>query len=108
MKNTDSRRKAVYYFGANKVKDMFLLDLMRRFQDELADFRFVPSVSRPDDNEKWDGQTGLVTEVMKRDFKNAAGHEAYLCGSPGMVEAAAKVLVELGLNEDKIFYDKFE
>ena len=107
MKNTGSRRKATYYFGAKIVKELFLIDLMREFEKELADFKFVPVVARPEDGEKWDGEKGLVTEVVRRNLKNASECEAYLCGSPGMVDAAEKVLIELGMKEDKIFYDKF-
>ena len=107
MKNTNNKRKAVYYFGANKVKDLFLTDLMKQFQNELPDFSFVPAVSSPDPDEKWDGEKGLITEVVKRNVKDAARYEAYLCGSPGMIDAAIKVLIELGMAEDRIFYDKF-
>ena len=108
MKNTANKRNTVYYFGANRVKELFLLDLMRQFEKELADFHFIPSVSSPKPDEKWDGQIGRVTEVVERNLKNASQCEGYLCGSPGMVDAAEKVLVELGMREDKIFYDKFE
>lgn len=108
MKNTANKRKAVYYFGANKVRDLCCLDLMHQFESELADFRFVPIVAAPDAEETWDGQKGLVTEAVKRNLKNASRCEAYLCGSPGMIDAAIKVLKEIGLGEDKIFYDKFE
>jgi Na+-transporting NADH:ubiquinone oxidoreductase subunit F len=107
MKNTNSKRKATYYFGANTVKDLFLVESMRTFEAELSDFRFVPAVATPQPDGKWQGQVGLVTEVMKRDLKNAAQAEGYLCGSPGMIDAAIKALVELGMAEDKIFYDKF-
>jgi len=108
MKNTGNKRKAVYYFGANKVKDLFHLELMHQFESQLADFRFVPTVAAPDAPETWDGQKGLVTEAVKRDLKNASECEAYLCGSPGMVDAGIKVLKELGMPENRIFYDKFE
>jgi len=107
MKNEGIKRKATYYFGANTVKDMFMVELMRAFEKELYDFRFVPSVARPQENEKWDGEVGLVTEVVQRDLKNAAECEAYLCGSPGMIDAAIKVLTEMGMSQEKIFYDKF-
>ena len=107
MKNTANKRNTVYYFGANRVKELFLLDLMRQFEKELADFHFIPAVSSPKPDEKWDGQIGRVTEVVERNLKNASQCEGYLCGSPGMVDAAEKVLVELGMREDKIFYDKF-
>jgi len=108
MKNTGNKRKTTYYFGANNVKELFHLELMRQFESELADFRFVPTVAAPDAGETWDGQKGLVTETVKRDLKNAPECEAYLCGSPGMIDAGIKVLKELGMTEDRIFYDKFE
>ena len=57
--------------------------------------------------EKWDGETGLVTQAVERNVKNAGGCEGYLCGSPGMIDAAIKVLKNLGMSEDKIYYDKF-
>ncbi len=34
-------------------------------------------------------------------------HEAYLCGSPGMIDASIGVLRARGLPEALIFYDKF-
>jgi Na+-transporting NADH:ubiquinone oxidoreductase subunit F len=108
MKNTASRRKATFYFGANTVKDMFMVDRMKAFESELADFRFVPAVAAPLPEEHWQGQQGLVTEVLRRDSKEADRAEGYLCGSPGMIDAATKVLTELGMSEEKIFYDKFE
>ncbi|MHC4365046.1 MAG: FAD-binding oxidoreductase [Planctomycetota bacterium] len=108
MKNTQCRRKATYYFGANKVSELFLLDEMRQFESELADFHFVPVVAVPEDGQNWKGQVGLVTEAVQRSLENAAECEAYLCGSPGMIDAAITVLKDLGTSEERIFYDKFE
>ena len=107
MKNTASKRQATYYFGANKVKELFHTDLMRQFESDLDAFHYVPVVASPDEGESWDGETGLVTQAVQRDVKNGSECEAYLCGSPGMIDASIKVLKELGLTEDKIFYDKF-
>ena len=108
MLSTDNKRKATYYFGANKVSEVFLLDEMKEFESALADFRFVPVVAAPQGGEDWSGETGLVTEAVQRDLKNASEYEAYLCGSPGMIDASIKVLIELGMIEESIFYDKFE
>ena len=108
MKTTGNKRKAIYYFGANKVKELFLVDEMRMFEAELDDFQFVPIVAVPEEDESWSGQRGLVTEIVQRDLKNASECEAYLCGSPGMIDASIEVLLELGMSEEKIFYDKFE
>ncbi len=108
MKNTSNKRQATYYFGGNKVKDLCLMDLMRSFESNIPSFKFVPVVSAPAEGETWNGETGLVTEAVKRNVKNTSECEGYLCGSPGMIDAAIKVLVELGMDEKKIFYDKFE
>ncbi len=108
MKNTKNKRKATYYFGANKVNDLFLLDKMKEFESDLAGFKFVPVVANPQNNENWKGQTGLVTEAVQQTLKNASDCEAYLCGSPGMIDAAIKTLIELGMSEERIFFDKFD
>ena len=107
MRNTDNTRKTVYYFGANTVSELFMLDEMRQFENDLADFRFVPVVASPGGDEHWDGLTGLVTEAVESELKNASRCEAYLCGSPGMIKASGKVLGKLGVPEDKIYYDSF-
>jgi Na+-transporting NADH:ubiquinone oxidoreductase subunit F len=108
MKNTNNKRKATYYFGANKVEELFLTDLMRNFESDLPDFKFVPAAAAAEQGENWDGETGLVTQVVQKNLKNASEYEAYLCGSPGMIDAAIKVLTDLGMSEKQIFYDKFE
>lgn len=106
MKNTGNKRHAVYYFGANKVNELVCSELMKKFESDLPNFKFVPVVSNP--QEKWDGQRGLVTDAVKQNLKDAPQYEAYFCGSPGMIDALVKLFKEFGTGEDKIFYDKFE
>jgi Na+-transporting NADH:ubiquinone oxidoreductase subunit F len=108
MSNTGNKRKATYYFGANNVGELFLLDEMKLFEHELTNFTFVPVVVDRENGEKWEGEKGLVTEAVRRNVKNAPESEAYLCGSPGMIDASIAVLKELGMPEEAIFYDKFE
>lgn len=107
MKNTQNRREAVYYFGANVVKEMFMVEDMRGFESELPNFRFVPVIAKPEEGETWSGETGLVTQAVQRDVKDASLCEAYLCGSPGMIDASIKVLNDLGVTNDRVFFDKF-
>lgn len=107
MVNTNSAREAVFYFGANEVRDQFLEKEMEQFERDLPNFRFVPVVAKPAEEENWDGELGLVTEVVQQKVKNAPKAEAYLCGSPGMIDATTAVLTELGMPEANIFYDKF-
>jgi Na+-transporting NADH:ubiquinone oxidoreductase subunit F len=53
-------------------------------------------------------EIGLVTHAVERDLKNAPECEAYLCGSPGMIDASIDVLKRLGMSEEKMFFDRFE
>lgn len=107
MRNTNNQRKVTYYFGANTVADLFLTDEMKQFEKDLPNFKYVPVISKPGENENWQGETGLVTQAVERDVKNAADCEGYLCGSPGMIDASIVVLKKLGMSESKIYYDKF-
>ena len=108
MRNTNNEIKAVFFFGANVVKDLFYIDQMKEFEKHIKNFTFMPVVAAPAGSEKWDGETGLVTEALERNVKDASEYEGYLCGSPGMIDATVMVLKKLGMPEDKILFDKFE
>jgi Na+-transporting NADH:ubiquinone oxidoreductase subunit F len=107
MANTRSSRRVTLFFGANRPRDLYLLDEMRHFETALPHFRFVPVVIKGDDEQTWTGQTGFVTEAVFRAFQSLAGHEGYVCGPPAMIDAAVQVLAALGIPKDKIFYDRF-
>jgi Na+-transporting NADH:ubiquinone oxidoreductase subunit F len=107
MRNTGSSRRAEYFFGGNGVRDLCLAEQLAGFQKELAGFKFIPVVARPQPQDNWQGQTGLVTEAVRRSFEDLSGYEGYLCGSPGMIDASTKVFLELKMPQDKIYYDKF-
>ena len=104
-KNID--RKVSYFFGAVTRKDLFLVEEMEELQKKLPRFRFIPALSSPAEGDDWQGETGLITEVLARHLENAGNTEAYLCGSPGMIDACIEVLAKKGIPEELIFYDKF-
>lgn len=107
MERDGIQREATYYFGVNATEELFYEDEMARFEKVLAGYRFVPVVAGPDSAEHWKGETGLVTEAIARAGKDLTKHEAYLCGSPGMIDASIKVLTELGVLRERIFFDTF-
>ncbi len=107
MRNANSKRKANYFFGGNTTKDLCLREQMKQFEESLEGFTFTEVVANPEAGAGWSGEVGLVTEAVQRAYQDMSGHEGYLCGSPGMIDAAAKVFMDLGMSEDKIYYDKF-
>lgn len=102
-------RKVTYFFGAKTKDDLFFADRMKRYQEELPDFNFVPVLSEPKPNSDWKGETGLVTVPLEQYLKSidAGSAQAYLCGSPGMINACVKVFKNQGVSGDRIFFDPF-
>lgn len=100
-------RTAHYFFGARGKRDLFMVEKMRELEEQLPNFKFIPALSDPQPEDNWEGETGLVTEVLDTYIDSMEHTEAYLCGSPGMIDATVKVLKEKGLPDDLIYYDKF-
>lgn len=107
MRDRKLDRKTTYFFGARARRDLFLVEEMHALESVLPRFRFVPVLSEPAPDDDWEGETGLVTEAVERDIGDASEMEAYLCGSPLMIDACIKVLKDKGMPESQIFYDKF-
>ena len=100
-------RKATYYYGARRRHDLCFEDELRALEQTLSAFRYVPALSEPDPADDWDGEVGLITDVVQRHEKDLKNAHAYVCGPPPMVEAALPLLGLLGVPEKRIYYDKF-
>jgi len=100
-------RKATYFYGARTKRDLCFESELRDLEEKLPNFRYLPALSEPSDDDDWDGETGLITDVVKRHASNLTGAHAYVCGPPPMVEAAVPLLAALGVEEKRIYYDKF-
>jgi Na+-transporting NADH:ubiquinone oxidoreductase subunit F len=107
MAEKGNMRNVKYFFGARSRRDLFLLDEMAELEKKLPNFRFIPALSQPLPEDNWTGETGIITDVVSKYLPGGDNTEAYLCGSPGMIDACVKVLKEKGVPEDKIYYDKF-
>ena len=107
MREKKVNRPACYFFGALTQRDLFLTDRLYEFEKELPDFKFIPALSNEPPGTSWQGERGLITDVVARHWPDCRNCEAYLCGSPGMINACIKVLTERGMPENNIFFDKF-
>ena len=107
MLKKNIRRPAKFFFGARTRQDLFLLDEWADFERQAPWFRFIPVLSHEPADSPWPGERGMVTDAVARHLPDLTGQEAYLCGSPGMIDAAMAVLFARGMTPDRIFYDKF-
>jgi propane monooxygenase reductase component len=101
------QRKATFFYGARGQRDLCFEAELRALEDKLPGFRYLPALSEPGDDDDWAGETGLITDVVKRHAADLTGAHAYVCGPPPMVEAALPLLATLGVDSKRIYYDKF-
>jgi propane monooxygenase reductase subunit len=96
-------RKATYYYGARGKRDLCFESELRALAEAIPGFRYVPALSE----DEWEGETGLITNVVEAREGNLARAHAYICGPPPMVEAAVPLLTRLGVPEKHVYWDKF-
>ncbi len=96
-------RRATFFYGARRERDLCFRAELRSLAERLPGFRYIPALSEED----WPGETGLITDVVRRLAGDITGAHAYVCGPPPMVEAAVPLLQALGVAGKRIYYDKF-
>ncbi len=101
-------RKVTFYFGARTREDLFEMDTLERLQNEMPNFKLVSCLSKPTEKCNWTGDVGRVTDMLNKYLDDASGAEAYLCGSPVMIDSVTPILRAKGMKEENIMYDKFE
>jgi propane monooxygenase reductase subunit len=101
-----STRKTTFYYGARRRRDLCFEKELSELEAHLSDFHYVPALSEPDE-EAWEGEVGLITDVLRRHESDLSDVDCYVCGPPPMVEAAMETLSNLGASDKRIYYDKF-
>jgi NAD(P)H-flavin reductase/ferredoxin len=84
-----------FFYGARTEQDLFHLDEIRALP--LKDFVFTPVTER------------FVHEAVDEylQSREIAAPDIYMCGPPPMVEAAEEMLAGHGIDEQRIYVDKF-
>jgi Na+-transporting NADH:ubiquinone oxidoreductase subunit F len=107
LKELGMNREVKYFFGARAVRDLYFTEEFIELEKEFPNFKYIPALSEPLKEDNWKGPTGLITEVLDLMVDDLSNHEAYLCGSPGMIDACIKVLNKHNIKEKNVYYDKF-
>ncbi len=101
------RRPMLLYWGVRRLKDLYMMELAERWQQEHDNFKFVPVLSEHNPEDQWQGRSGLVHEAILSDFPDLSGYEVYVCGSVKMVDTAFPAFLGQGLSEEYCFSDAF-
>lgn len=107
IEGSNIERETILFFGAKNTEDLYYFDELKGLETRLHSFRFYPVLSRVGDNDNWDGERGRVTNLIEKYIKENAAFDVYLCGAPPMIDSCMKLLLEKGIPEDHIYFDKF-
>lgn len=108
LANHGIQRKATFFFGARTKSDLYYVDQFEAWEKTIPEFRFIPVLSRPTEEDRWQGEKGRVTDLIGKHLPDNPAVDVYICGAPPMVESCVALLSKKGVPEDRIFYDKFE
>ena len=93
-------------FGNKSTSDILLKEELETLsKSETLKFKPFFTIDTAEDN--WTGASGLITDVLDRMIGDLSEHEAYLCGSPGMINACIKVLNKHDIKKENVYYDSF-
>jgi ferredoxin--NADP+ reductase len=91
--------------GASRSWEFGYLEELQKFAREAPWFKYVPTISRPWDDDKWTGETGRVDDVLRKYtdmWDLGANAVAYLCGHPAMVEGSKGILKRIGFAKEEL------
>ncbi len=92
-------------YGANRPAEFFALDALDAYAARGLDLTAELCVVEGGDG--WDGHTGHVTTLLRRELLGSDGCDVYLCGPPPMIDAGAAWLAEAGVDPASIHSEKF-
>ena len=106
-----SQRKMSFWYGARRNVEVFYADEFSELARQHPNFSWTVALSDPDPALPASGPVGFVHEVVYRTClkDHPAPHdcEYYLCGPPMMIQAVMRMLDDLGVERDSIFFDDF-
>ena len=104
-------RKVSYWYGARSLREMFYDSQFKQIKEKFPNFSYHVALSDPLDEDKWDGYTGFIHQVLLDNYlekhEDPTEIEYYICGPPVMNTAAINMLHDLGVEDDMIDFDDF-
>jgi len=92
--------------GASRSWEFGYWEELRKFAFEAPWLTFVPTISRPWEDENWVGETGRVDDLLRKYSDlwglNSTNTTAYLCGHPEMIEHGKGILKRVGFAKENI------
>ena len=100
------KRPIHVFMGVRALRDLYMSDLVKGWQDEGVEF--TPILSEPMEEDNWQGETGYVHEAVAKAYSDLSEFDIYMCGPPPMVTAAVELFSRQGAPVTQMYSDAFE
>lgn len=97
----------IYLFYGNQTpEDAALLPELNLLQEQNPNVTLINTIANPSPH--WHGETGYVSDTMLKKYIPDLNQPIfYVCGSPTMVAAIQKLLLEMGIEDTRIKVEDF-
>ena len=95
------------YWGSRLPSGFYATRAAGRLVSRFPKSTFVPVVSSGNLDDGWLGRRGLVHLAVLSDFTDLREAEVFVCGPPGLVDAAERDCLVSGLSADRFYADAF-
>lgn len=94
------------FYGNPSPNDSAFLGELTEMQKENSHFKLIATMDKLDPT--WQGETGFISHTMiKKYISDLNAPIYYICGGPAMVTALQELLVEMGIDEERIKVEDF-
>jgi ferredoxin-NADP reductase len=101
-----SPQQITLFYGNQTIADSAFINELTQLSSPQNHFSCVATMANPETN--WQGETGFITHTMIRKYiPDIHAPIYYICGSPVMVTTLQELLVEMGIDEEKIKVEDF-
>ncbi|NQU56886.1 MAG: NADH:ubiquinone reductase (Na(+)-transporting) subunit F [Rhodospirillales bacterium] len=111
LKRLKTKRKITFWYGARNRREVLYQDEFNHLAEEHDNFQWFVALSEPLPDGGWKGRPGFIHDVLLNDYLGdhpmPEDCEYYLCGPPMMIKAVRRMLDNLGVDADNIFFDDF-
>jgi len=111
LRRVGTKRKISYWYGARSLREVFYQDEFDKLAQENPNFTWHLALSDPLPEDNWTGSTGFIHQVLYDEYlgkhRSPEDCEYYMCGPPLMSSAVLKMLDELGVERENIYFDDF-
>ena len=104
--STQPQQALHLYWGGSHQRDMYLFDHMLALAEQHEHFSFTPVLKSAD--ETWQGEIGLVHQIIAQQHADLSGYQVYASGPTEMVYAGYDAFIAKGLKPQLMFSDTFE